>query len=421
VLTMDVTAHVTAKARAAKEAARALALASTRAKNEALLQMARGLEEKMAPVLEANRADLERGRAAGLTSAFIDRLTLSEARIEEMAAGLRQVAALPDPVGETVEVWRRPNGIEISRVRVPLGVIGFIYESRPNVTADAAGLCLKSGNAVLLRGGSEALASNAAIVNVLGKAVEKAGLPVDAVQVLDTADRAAVMAMLTLDRFVDLIIPRGGEEFVRLVAERATVPVLKHDKGVCHVYVDAGADLDMAAAIAVNAKAQRVSVCNSMETLLVDAAVAERFLPKVAARMREAGVEMRGDDRTRAVVPDARPATDADWDTEYLDYIVAIRVVDGLDAAIEHIRRHGSGLAEAIVTSDLRNSRRFTREVDAAAVLVNASTRLVDGSQFGMGAEMGISTSRLHARGPVGVRELTTTKFVLMGDGQVRE
>jgi glutamate-5-semialdehyde dehydrogenase len=229
------------------------------------------------------------------------------------------------------------------------------------------------------------------------------------------------MAMLTLDRFVDLIIPRGGEEFVRLVAERATVPVLKHDKGVCHVYVDASADLDMAAAIAVNAKAQRVSVCNSMETLLVDATVAARFLPKVAARMREAGVEMRGDDRTRGFVPDARPATDADWDTEYLDYIVAIRVVDGLDAAIEHIRRHGSGLAEAIVTSDLRSSRRFTREVDAAAVLVNASTRLVDGSQFGMGAEMGISTSRLHARGPVGVRELTTTKFVLMGDGQVRE
>ena len=418
---MDVTAHVTAKARAAKEAARALALASTRAKNEALLQMARGLEEKTAPLLEANRADLERGRASGLASAFIDRLTLSETRIEEMAAGLRQVAALPDPVGETVETWRRPNGIEISRVRVPLGVIGFIYESRPNVTADAAGLCLKSGNAVLLRGGSEALASNAAIVNVLGRAVEKAGLPVDSVQVVETADRAAVMAMLTLDRFVDLIIPRGGEEFVRLVAERATVPVLKHDKGVCHVYVDAGADLDMAAAIAVNSKVQRVSVCNAMETLLVDAAVAAAFLPRVAVRLREAGVEMRGDDRTRGFVPDARPATDADWDTEYLDYIVAIRVVDGLDAAIEHIRRHGSGLAEAIVTSDLRSSRRFTREVDAAAVLVNASTRLVDGSQFGMGAEMGISTSRLHARGPVGVRELTTTKFVVMGDGQVRE
>ncbi len=418
---MDVTAHVTAKARAAKEAARALALASTGAKNEALLQMARGLEEKVGPLLEANRADLARARAAGLTPAFLDRLTLSEGRIEGMAAGLRQVAALPDPVGETVEAWRRPNGIEISRVRVPLGVIGFIYESRPNVTADAAGLCLKSGNAVLLRGGSEALASNAAIVNVLGKAVEKAGLPADAVQVVDTADRAAVMAMLTLDRSIDLIIPRGGEEFVRLVAERATVPVLKHDKGVCHVYVDGSADLDMAAAIAVNSKAQRVSVCNAMETLLVDSAVAAAFLPKVATRLREAGVEMRGDDRTRAHVPDARPATDLDWDTEYLDYVVAIRVVDGLDAAIEHIRRHGSGLAEAIVTSDLRNSRRFTREVDAAAVLVNASTRLVDGSQFGMGAEMGISTSRLHARGPVGVRELTTTKFVLMGDGQVRE
>jgi glutamate-5-semialdehyde dehydrogenase len=418
---MDVTAHVTGKAQAAKEAARALALASTRAKNDALHQMARGLEEKTALVLDANRADLARARSAGLTSAFMDRLTLSESRLEEMAAGLRQVAALPDPVGETVEAWRRPNGVDISRVRVPLGVVGFIYESRPNVTADAAGLCLKSGNAVLLRGGSEALESNAAIAQVLGKAVEKAGLPSDAVQVIDTADRAAVMAMLTLDRFIDLIIPRGGEEFVRLVAERATVPILKHDKGLCHVYVDASADLDMAAAIAVNAKAQRVSVCNAAETLLVDAAVAAAFLPRVAARLREAGVELRGDERTRALVPDARPATEADWDTEYLDYIIAIRVVDGLDAAIDHIRRHGSGLAEAIVTSDLRNARRFTREVDAAAVLVNASTRLVDGSQFGMGAEMGISTSRLHARGPVGVRELTTTKFIVMGDGQVRE
>ena len=418
---MDVTAHVTGKAQAAKVAARALALASTRAKNDALHQMARGLEEKTALVLDANRADLARARSAGLTSAFMDRLTLSESRLEEMAAGLRQVAALPDPVGETVEAWRRPNGVDISRVRVPLGVVGFIYESRPNVTADAAGLCLKSGNAVLLRGGSEALESNSAIAQVLGKAVEKAGLPSDTVQVIDTADRAAVMAMLTLDRFIDLIIPRGGEEFVRLVAERATVPILKHDKGLCHVYVDASADLDMAAAIAVNAKAQRVSVCNAAETLLVDAAVATAFLPRVAARLREAGVELRGDERTRALVPDARPATEADWDTEYLDYIIAIRVVDGLDAAIDHIRRYGSGLAEAIVTSDLRNARRFTREVDAAAVLVNASTRLVDGSQFGMGAEMGISTSRLHARGPVGVRELTTTKFIVMGDGQVRE
>jgi len=418
---MDVLAHVTGKARAAKEAARALALASTRSKNDALQQMARGLEEKIGLVLDANRSDLARARSAGLASAFMDRLTLSESRIEEMAAGLRQVAALPDPVGETAEAWRRPNGMEISRVRVPLGVVGFIYESRPNVTADAAGLCLKSGNAVLLRGGSEALESNTAIAQVLAKAVEKSGLPGDSVQVVDTADRAAVMAMLTLDRFIDLIIPRGGEEFVRLVTERSTVPVLKHDKGLCHVYVDGSADLDMAVAITVNAKAQRVSVCNTMETLLVDAAVAARFLPKAAARLREAGVEVRGDERTRALVPDATPATEADWDTEYLDYIVSVRVVDGLDDAIDHIRRHGSGLAEAIVTSDLRHARRFTREVDAAAVLVNASTRFVDGSQFGMGAEMGISTSRLHARGPVGVRELTTTKFIVMGDGQVRE
>jgi len=420
-MNMDVTAQVTSKARAAKDAARTLALASTRTKNDALQQMARGLEEKTGLILDANRADLARARSTGLTSAFMDRLTLSESRVEEMAAGLRQVAALPDPVGETVEAWRRPNGVEISRVRVPLGVIGFIYESRPNVTADAAGLCLKSGNAVLLRGGSEALDSNSAIAQVLAKAVEKAGLPAETIQVLDTADRAAVMAMLTLDRYIDLIIPRGGEEFVRLVAERATVPVLKHDKGLCHVYVDASADLDMAVTVAVNAKAQRVSVCNAAETLLVDATVAPRFLPRAAARFREVGVELRGDERTRALVPDARPATEEDWDAEYLDSILAVRVVDGLDQALEHIRRHGSGLAEAIVTSDLRNARRFCREVDAAAVLVNASTRLVDGSQFGMGAEMGISTSRLHARGPVGVRELTTTKFVVMGDGQVRE
>jgi glutamate-5-semialdehyde dehydrogenase len=300
-------------------------------------------------------------------------------------------------------------------------VVGFIYESRPNVTADAAGLCLKSGNAVLLRGGSEALESNAAITQVLAKAVEKAGLPAEAVQVLDTADRAAVMSMLTLDRYIDLIIPRGGEEFVRLVAERATVPVLKHDKGLCHVYVDESADLDMAAAITVNAKAQRVSVCNAAETLLVHAGVAERFLPAVAARLEAAGVELRGCERTRALVPAARPAAESDWDTEYLDYILAVRVVESFEEAVAHIRRHGSGLAEAIVTSDLRRARRFTQEVDAAAVVVNASTRLVDGSQFGMGAEMGISTSRLHARGPVGVRELTTTKFIVMGDGQVRE
>lgn len=418
---MDAAAHVEMKARAAKEASRLLALASTRTKNEALAQMARGLEERTAAILDANRHDLERARAAGHARAFVDRLTLTEGRVEEMATGLRHVASLPDPVGETVETIRRPSGLEIARVRVPLGVIGFIYESRPNVTADAAGLCLKSGNAVLLRGGSEALESNTLLAQILSKAVEKAGLPSEAIQAVETADRAGVMAMLTLDRYLDLIIPRGGEEFVRLVAERATVPVLKHDKGLCHLYVDEGADLDMAVAVAVNAKAQRVSVCNSLETLLVHAAIAPALLPRLAARLAAAGVEVRGDERARALMPGARVAEPADWDAEYLDYILAVRVVEGFDEAVAHIRKHGSGLAESIVTCDVRRARRFTQEVDAAAVLVNASTRLVDGSQFGMGAEMGISTSRVHARGPVGVRELTTTKFVVWGDGHIRE
>ena len=418
---MDVRTLVETKARAARAAARQLALCSTRTKNEALQQMARGLEEKSAAILEANRGDLERARGAGVTRAFFDRLTLTDTRIETMAAGLREVAALPDPVGETVEAWRRPNGLEIARVRVPLGVIGFIYESRPNVTADAAGLCVKSGNAVLLRGGSEAIESNAFIAAVLAKALEKTGAPPDAIQFVDVTDREAVAAMLVQDALIDLIIPRGGEAFVRWVAERSRVPVLKHDKGLVHVFVDAAADLDMATTIVLNAKTHRPSVCNALETLLVDRAVADRFLPAVAARLIEAGVELRGCPETVRRVPTARPAVPADWDEEYLDLILAIRVVDGLDAAIEHIRRHSTGVAETIVTNDLGHARRFTREVDAAAVLVNASTRLVDGNQFGMGAEMGISTSRVHARGPVGVRELTTTKFIVHGDGQVRD
>ncbi len=418
---MDIRELVEAKARAAKEASRALALCSAKIKNEALGQMARGLEEKAAMILEANRADLDRARSRGYPRAFLDRLTLSEGRIEEMAGGLRQVAVLPDPVGKTVETWRRPNGIEIARVRVPLGVVGFIYESRPNVTADAAGLCLKSGNALILRGGSEALESNSMIVTVLQKSIEKAGVPPEAIQFIDTPDRAAVLALLGLDRYVDLIIPRGGEEFVRLVSERSTVPVLKHDKGLCHVFVDEGAELAMAVEIAVNAKVQRPGVCNAMETLLVHRAVAKRFLAALAPRLLEAGVEIRGCPATCALIPEARPATDADWDTEYLDLILSVRVVDSFEEAVSHIRAHGSGLAEAIVTSDYRRARRFTQEVDAACVLVNASTRLVDGGQFGMGAEMGISTSKLHARGPVGLEELTTTKFLVLGDGQVRE
>src|SRR3990172_6145004 len=418
---MDVRALVEKKARGALEAARALALAPTRTKNEALLQMARGLVEKGEALLAANRADLERARGRGLPRAVLDRLTLTESRVEDMAQGLREIAALPDPVGTVAESWRRPNGLEISRVRVPLGVIGFIYESRPNVTADAAGLCVKSGNAVILRGGSEAIESNTAIAAVLARALEKAGAPADAIQFVDIVDREAVAVLLELDGLVDLVIPRGGEEFVRWVSGRSRVPVLKHDKGLVHVHVDAGADPAMAARLVVNAKVQRPSVCNALETLLVHRDVAAGFLPAVAARLAEAGVELRGCPRTLGLVPGARPATDADWDTEDLDPVLAVRVVDDLDQAIAHIGRHRSGPAEAIVTNDLRHARRFTQEVDAAAVLVNASTRLVDGNQFGMGAEMGISTSRVHARGPVGVRELTTTKFVVLGDGQVRD
>ncbi len=412
---------VETRARAARDAARALALASARVKNDALAQMARGVEEKTGAILEANRADLERARGQGHPRAFLDRLTLTEGRIGEMAAGIRQVATLPDPVGETVRMWRRPNGMEVGRLRVPLGVIGFIYESRPNVTADAAALCVKSGNACVLRGGREALESNGVIAAILAKGLEKAGLPHDALGFIDVPDREAVEVLLTLDRYVDLLVPRGGEAFVRMVAERATIPVLKHDKGLCHVYVDAGADLAMAGEIALNAKAQRPGVCNAMETLLVHRDVADAFLPAVGARFRDAGVELRGCATTRALVPWAKPATDEDWRTEYLDLILAVRVVDDFDAAVAHIREYGSGLAEAIVTRDYGRARRFLAEVDAACVLVNASTRLCDGNQFGMGAELGISTSKLHARGPVGVEELTTTKFVVLGSGQVRE
>jgi glutamate-5-semialdehyde dehydrogenase len=421
VAAIDVRELVETRARAAREAARALGLAGARVKSDALLAMARGLEEKAPAVLDANRADLERARGQGHPRAFLDRLTLTDTRIEGMVAGIRQVAALPDPVGETVRGWRRPNGIEIAKVRVPLGVIGFIYESRPNVTADAAALCVKSGNACVLRGGREALESNGVIAAILAKGLEKAGLPPEALGFIDVPGREAVETLITLDRYVDLIVPRGGEAFVRMVAERATIPILKHDKGLCHVYVDAGADLGMAADIALNAKAQRPGVCNAMETLLVHEDAAASFLPAVAARFRAAGVELRGCPRTVELLPEARPATDADWDTEYLDLVLSVRVVPSLDEAIAHIRRHGSGVAEAIVTRDLGAAHRFVAEVDSGCVLVNASTRLVDGNQFGMGAELGISTSKLHARGPVGVEELTTTKFVVMGSGQLRE
>jgi glutamate-5-semialdehyde dehydrogenase len=418
---MGMHALVESKARAARAAAGVLALTPTKTKNEALLQMAHGLEEKAEALITTNRADLERARMGGSSRAFLDRLTLTEARIQTMAQGLREIAALADPVGSVVDAWRRPSGLEITRVRVPLGVIGFIYESRPNVTADAAGLCIKSGNAVILRGGREAIESNTLIAAILAEALDKAGGPREAIQFVDTTDREAVAALLTLDGLVDLVIPRGGEEFVRWVAHHSRVPVLKHDKGLVHIYVDADADLDMAARLVINAKAQRPSVCNALETLLVHREAAPRFLPALASRLTEAGVETRGCPEAQRLIPGAGAATEGDWDEEYLDLILAVRVVSDLDAAIAHIRRHGTGLAEAIVTNNLARARRFTREVDAAAVLVNASTRLVDGHQFGMGAEMGISTSRVHARGPVGVTELTTTKFIVQGDGQIRD
>jgi glutamate-5-semialdehyde dehydrogenase len=420
-MAMNVPESVEERARAARAAAPALALASSRTRHEGLLTMARGLEEKTAAILEANRTDLERARKQEHPRAFLDRLTLTDERIEAMANGIRQVAALPDPVGETVRMWRRPNGMEVGRVRVPLGVIAIIYESRPNVTADAAALCVKSGNACVLRGGREALGSNAVIAAILAKGLEKVGFPPDAIGFIDVADRRAVDVLIHLDRYVDLVVPRGGEAFVRMVAERATIPVLKHDKGLCHVYVDAGAELPEATDITLNAKVQRPGVCNAMETLLVHTDVAAAFLPGVTARLREAGVEVRGCPRTRELVPSARPATPEDWDTEYLDLILAVRVVESFEAAIAHIREHGSGLAEAIVTRDYGRARRFLAEVDAACVLVNASTRLCDGNQFGMGAELGVSTSKIHARGPVGVEELTTTKFVVLGSGQLRE
>jgi glutamate-5-semialdehyde dehydrogenase len=412
---------VESRARAARAAARILALATAKGKNDALAAMARGLEEKAATILEANRADLERARGQGHPRAFLDRLTLTEARVEEMAAGIRQIVTLPDPIGETVRMWRRPNGMEVGRVRVPLGVIGFIYEARPNVTADAAALAVKSGNAVVLRGGREALESNTVIAAVLAKGLEKAGFPPEAVGFVDVPDREAVEILIRLDRLVDLVVPRGGEAFVRMVAERATVPVLKHDKGLCHVFVDDGADLAMAVEIALNAKVQRPSVCNAMESLLVHRAVAPAFLPLVGERLRAAGVEVRGCPETCRHLAWATAARPEDWDTEYLDLVLSVRVVDDLDGAVAHIQEHGSGLAEAIVTRDYARARRFVQAVDAACVLVNASTRLCDGGQFGMGAELGISTSKLHARGPVGVEELTTTKFVVFGSGQVRE
>src|SRR5438445_2747950 len=416
---MNLTDYVIAKATQAKTAAPQLALLPTEVKNTALLAMADALESHEADLLKANQLDLQ--AAMGLNPAAIDRLTLTPKRIMEMATGLREVAALPDPVGQVFGMAQRPNGMQVGRMRVPIGVIGIIYESRPNVTADAASLCLKSGNAVVLRGGSEAIQSNAAIVKVLSEAGEKLGLPADAITFIDNPDRQVSTLLLKQDRLIDLIIPRGGEGLMQFIMKESTIPVIKHDKGVCHTYVDDKADLAMAEAICFNAKVQRPGTCNAMETLLVHHAVAPTFLPPLIKRYQEAGVEVRGCPRTVKLAPRVKSAADSDWGTEFLDLILAVRVVDDMEQAMEHIVRYGSQHSEAIVTQDHGRAMRFLNDVDAAAVFVNASTRLHDGYQFGLGAEIGISTTRIHARGAMGLEELTSAKFIVLGTGQLRE
>ena len=406
--------------RRARAASRALARAGTREKNQALEATAQAILDAGGALRAANREDLERARERGLAPALLDRLELTPARVAAMAEGLREIAALPDPVGEVSGLRYRPSGIQVGRMRVPLGVIGIVYESRPNVTADAAGLCLKAGNATVLRGGSEAIRSNLAIARCIATGLERAGLPVDAVQVVETTDRAAVGALVRMDEYIDVIVPRGGKGLIERISREATIPVIKHLDGVCHVYIDERADLDKAQAIAFNAKAQRFGTCNTMETLLVARAVAGEVLPPLAARYAAARVELRGCPETRAIVPACGPASDADWGTEYLAPILSVRVVSGLDEALDHIREHGSQHTDAIVTEDRSRARRFLAEVDSSSVMVNASTRFADGFEYGLGAEIGISTDKLHARGPVGLEGLTSQKFIVLGDGHVR-
>jgi glutamate-5-semialdehyde dehydrogenase len=404
--------------RRAKAAARTLALASTVAKNDALLAAADLLVARTSDILAANELDVAQAQRSGTTATVIDRLRLTAARVESMAAGLRQVAALPDPVGEVTEGYVRPNGLRVEKVRVPLGVVAIIYENRPNVTSDAAGLCIKAGNAAFLRGSSGAIESNRTIVAVLRDALTKAGLPADGIVLVEDTRYEAAVEFMQAREVVDVLIPRGGPSLIKSILDNATVPYVIDGDGNCHVYVDAAADLDMAERITINAKMQRPSVCNAAETLLVHAAVADQFLPRVTAAL--AGVELVGCDRSRALVPAMQPATDDDYATEFLDLKMAVRVVDSLDDAIAHITRFGSGHSEAIVTRDLAAADRFVLEVDAAAVLVNASTRFVDGGELGLGAEIGISTQKLHARGPMGLREITTEKWVVRGTGQIR-
>ena len=418
---MSVKDDVITIARAAKEASIGLAKLDTAVKNLALQKMAEGLLKNAAFLKEENGRDLASGEKKGLTKAMLERLTLSDKVIGSMADGLKEVAALPDPVGEVTKMWKRPNGLMVGKMRIPIGVIGIIYESRPNVTADAAGLCLKSGNALILRAGSEAIRSNNAIAGILNKACVEAGVPERAVQVIPTTDREAVLEMLRLEEFIDLIIPRGGEGLIRFVVENSKIPVIKHYKGVCHVFVDESADMEMAADICFNAKVQRPGVCNSMETLLVHRNIAASFLPAIYEKYKAAGVELRGCERTRQILKDIKAATEEDWSAEYLDLILAVKVVDDMDKAIDHINRYGSLHTESIVTKDYANAQRFLREVNSSTVVVNASTRFSDGHQLGLGSEIGISTTKIHAFGPMGLEELTTQKFIIYGDGQIRQ
>ncbi|HIE10105.1 MAG TPA: glutamate-5-semialdehyde dehydrogenase [Kiritimatiellae bacterium] len=413
--------EIVSMGRHASTASRKLATLSARRKNAILQAMADELEDRRDRILEANRRDMEAGRAAGLSGAMLDRLELTGSRMESMIRGIRNVTALKDPVGIKISRWIRPNGLEIVKVRVPIGVIAIVYESRPNVTVDAAVLCIKAGNAVILRGGSEAIHSNLALADALQAGGTREGLPEYAVQIVRNTDREAVRELCRLNEYLDLIIPRGGEGLIRFITETSRVPVIKHYKGVCHVYVDESADLEMAIRICENAKCQRPGVCNAMETLLVHERIAERFLPRMAQVFRRHDVELRGDEKSRAIVRDIQAACEDDWYAEYLDLILAVRVVPDLESAVEHINHYGSHHSDAIVTGSEKAARRFTNEVDSATVYINASTRFTDGGEFGMGAEIGISTDKLHARGPMGLEELTTYKYVIYGNGQIRE
>ncbi len=417
---MSIESKIVGMAKAARAASLEIAKCPSDKKNEVLVAIADNIEKLASHIQEENQKDLARAKKMGLTDAMIDRLTVTDATIKSMSQGLREVAQLNDPVGSTSKAWLRPNGLKVSRMRIPLGVIGIIYESRPNVTTDAAGLCLKAGNAVILRGGSEALNSNQALAGIVGQVLGKTGLPAETVQVVPVRDRKAVNVLLNQEEFIDLIIPRGGEGLIRFVVEHSTIPVLKHYKGVCHVYVDEGADIEMAQEICYNSKVQRPGVCNAMETMLVHQSMAQEFLPKMAERFVKTGVVIRGCPETCRILPGAHKAGESDWPEEYLDLILAVRVVEDMEQAISHIAEYGSSHTEAIMTRDFNRGNRFVREVDSSVVLVNASTRFNDGGELGLGAEIGISTSKLHAFGPMGVEELTTTKFLVFGDGQVR-